>query len=122
LPDRSLGVVTAFHLIEHLSFERLMELLGETHRVLATGGLAIFETPNPESVYVVSETFLTDPTHVRPLPPSLIKFLLQHVGFAKTELLRLHKRCEPDYTGQKHVDEMIWRLTMEQDYAMIGSK
>ena len=121
LPDQSLGVVTAFHLIEHLPFERLMELLGETHRVLATGGLAIFETPNPESIYVASETFFTDPTHVRPLPSSLIVFLLRHVGFAKTEFLRLHKRSEPDYTGQKYVDELIWRLTMEQDYAVIGS-
>ncbi|MGA2257676.1 MAG: hypothetical protein ABSG53_23695, partial [Thermoguttaceae bacterium] len=83
---------------------------------------AILETPNPENIRVASETFFTDPTHVQPLPSSLAEFLMQHAGFANTQVIRLHKRCEPDYTGQKYVDELIWRLTMEQDYAIIGSK
>src|SRR5262249_47024730 len=50
LPGASLGVVTGFHIIEHLPLEILIKLLDETVRVLTSGGLAIFETPNPRNV------------------------------------------------------------------------
>jgi O-antigen chain-terminating methyltransferase len=57
LPDASLGAVTGFHIIEHLPFEVLIKLFDETVRVLSPGGLAIFETPNPENILVATHTF-----------------------------------------------------------------
>ena len=48
LPDNSLGVVTGFHIIEHLQIGVLMNLLDEIVRVVRPGGLVLFETPNPD--------------------------------------------------------------------------
>ena len=40
------------HLIEHLAVEDLFSLIRETVRVLRSGGVAIFETPNPANLTV----------------------------------------------------------------------
>ena len=74
-PESSLRGVTAFHLIEHLPFEDLMSLLDEIMRTLQPGGVAIFETPNPDNLFVASNYFYHDPTHRNPLPSRLAKFL-----------------------------------------------
>jgi O-antigen chain-terminating methyltransferase len=38
------------------------------------GGLLILETPNPENLVVGACTFWYDPTHIRPLPPAMMRF------------------------------------------------
>src|SRR5262249_31917377 len=67
LPDASVGGITGFHIIEHVPLEILINVLDETVRVLKPGGLAIFETPNPQNILVGSCNFYIDPTHRRPL-------------------------------------------------------
>ncbi len=89
LPDASLAAVTGFHIIEHLPFEVLVKLIDETVRVLASGGLAIFESPNPENLIVGACNFYSDPTHRQPLFPPTIKFLFEQRGFFDVNLLRL---------------------------------
>jgi len=91
LPDNSLGAVTGFHIIEHLPFQVLVRLVDETLRVLRSGGLAIFESPNPENIIVGSCNFYTDPTHINPLVPATVKFLFEQRGFSSVELLRLRE-------------------------------
>ncbi|MEO7651593.1 MAG: methyltransferase domain-containing protein, partial [Bryobacteraceae bacterium] len=54
LPDASQDIVTAFHVVEHLPFPVLIRFLDEVNRVLSPGGMAIFETPNPDNVLVGS--------------------------------------------------------------------
>jgi 2-polyprenyl-3-methyl-5-hydroxy-6-metoxy-1,4-benzoquinol methylase len=49
LPAESLSSVTAIHLLEHLSFQDLLEVIDHAARILKPGGIAIFETPNPLS-------------------------------------------------------------------------
>jgi 2-polyprenyl-3-methyl-5-hydroxy-6-metoxy-1,4-benzoquinol methylase len=88
--DSSYGAVTAFHIIEHLPFEQLYTLVEQCHRVLVPGGQLIFETPNPENMMVGSHTFYHDPTHLNPITPTLIEFLVRHLGFSDPEILRLH--------------------------------
>src|SRR6266581_3124902 len=82
LPAESRGAITAFHLIEHLEFQLLVHLLRESFRVLRPGGLAIFETPNPDNVLIGSNRFYSDPTHLHPLPKEYSRFMLQSVGFS----------------------------------------
>jgi O-antigen chain-terminating methyltransferase len=89
-PEGSLGAVTAFHLIEHLPFATLYRLFEESYRALRSGGLIIFETPNPENPLVGSHTFYHDPTHRNPLTPTAMEFLARFLGFAEIEILRLH--------------------------------
>ena len=60
--------MTGFHIVEHLPLPYLVSMLKEAARTLRPGGIAIFETPNPENVLVGSHTFYLDPTHLKPTP------------------------------------------------------
>jgi glycosyltransferase involved in cell wall biosynthesis/SAM-dependent methyltransferase len=91
LDDDSQSIVSGFHIIEHIEFERLEVLIAEALRVLQPGGLLIFETPNPENIIVGSNTFYLDPTHKRPIPPELLSFTVQYTGFARSKILRLQE-------------------------------
>jgi SAM-dependent methyltransferase len=90
LPEDSVSVLSAFHLIEHISFSQLRELVLESTRVLKEGGLLILETPNPENIVVATVDFYIDPTHSRPIPPMLLEFLVMFCGFETHKILRLH--------------------------------
>ncbi len=89
LPDASLGAVTAFHVLEHLPLPVLLAFLDEIVRVLKPGGVAIFETPNPENIVVGSCNFFIDPTHQKPLFPGTIRLMAEQRGLVNVELLRL---------------------------------
>jgi len=91
LPSASQMAVSAFHLVEHISFEQLQTLVQEAKRVLVPGGLLILETPNPENLTVGTCNFYMDPTHVNPLPPLLLQFLPDHYGYLRSTILRLQE-------------------------------
>lgn len=89
--NESVSMVSAFHLVEHIPFEVLRTLISEAHRVLKPGGLLIMETPNPENIMVGTSNFYLDPTHTRPIPPGLLKFLPQFYGFLNVTVLGLQE-------------------------------
>ncbi|HVE49808.1 MAG TPA: methyltransferase domain-containing protein [Casimicrobiaceae bacterium] len=125
LPTGSLGAVTAIHVIEHMPFEKVVALFDEARRVLRSGGVAIFETPNPENLVVGACNFYYDPTHVRPLPPEPMRFVLEQRGFSDTEILRLHPRHDipvPESPVHPLDAEVANRFLGAQDYAVIGYK
>jgi SAM-dependent methyltransferase len=82
----SLGAIIATHLVEHLEFADLVELLELAATRLRPGGLFIAETPNPTSLIVLGNSFILDPTHLRPLHPSLLTFLCEGAGFRDVRL------------------------------------
>ena len=94
LPPESLAIVTGFHIVEHLPFPQLFELVRQSFRVLRLGGLAIFETPNPECLRVSTYSFYNDPTHRNPIPSELLAFLAQHIGFSDVQVERLYPHHE----------------------------
>lgn len=96
--DRSIDLLSAFHLVEHLEFPVLVNLLKEALRVLKPGGGLLIETPNPESLIVGAYKFWFDPTHVRPYPPELLSQLLETLTFQDIKVLRLH----PDGRNQEY--------------------
>jgi O-antigen chain-terminating methyltransferase len=89
LPPASLNMVTSFHLVEHLPFRVLVNLLEEIERTLKPGGVVILETPNPENVMVGSCTFYTDPSHRNPIPSQTLEFLLESHGFSDIRIWKL---------------------------------
>ena len=124
LPTASIAAVTAFHLVEHLPFEVLVELLDEIVRVLQPQGLMIFETPNPENAAVGSCTFYLDPTHKRPLPSLMMEFLTKNRGFTKVKLLKLNPaapayKVPDDSELANRFNEYFYG---PMDYAVIGVK
>ena len=121
----SLGAVTGMHIIEHIPFTKLLALLDETLRVLKPGGVAIFETPNPENLVTGACNFYFDPTHIRPLPPESTKFVVEERGFSRVEILRLHpypvEAMLTDGTIQvrERINNMLYG---PQDYAILAFK
>jgi SAM-dependent methyltransferase len=82
----SFGAVIAIQVVEHLTLEALLSLVELAFSRLRPGGHLILETPNPASLIVLGNSYLLDPTHVRPLHPSLLSFLVERAGFADVRL------------------------------------
>jgi SAM-dependent methyltransferase len=120
LPDSSLAIVSGFHIAEHLPFADLCALVGESLRVLKPAGLLILETPNPENLRVAGTTFYLDPTHQRPLPPDLLKFLAEYYGFARTKIVRLQESV--DLCANAPISLMDVLSGSSADYAVIAQK
>jgi O-antigen chain-terminating methyltransferase len=124
LPTSSVGAVTALHLAEHVPFSALLALIEEAGRVLHPGGVLILETPNPENLQVGADRFYIDPTHQRPIPPPLLQFVAEHLGFVDVEVLRLHPmpKDEALATASCDADRLNGLLFGPQDYAVIARK
>ena len=118
----SVGMITAFQVIEHVPFEKLLQIVDLSLRALRPGGMLILETPNPENMVVATCNFYVDPTHVRPIPPDLLEFLVKARGFSEVETLRLHpldmvKRGEQQ---DEWLNPVLDRFNCSQDYAVVG--
>ena len=123
LPSASLGGVTGFHVIEHLPYEVMIDLLDETVRVMKSGGMAVFETPNPENILVGSCNFYVDPSHKSPIPSSLMKFIAEARGLCKVRILNLHPYPESfKVSGSEFADRFNEYFYGPQDYAVMGVK
>lgn len=123
LPDASLNAITSFHLVEHLPFKVLMQLLDEMARVLRPGSPLILETPNPENFMVGSHTFYADPTHRNPIPSATLRFLLESRGLTGIEVMNVRPWEEAKIVGD---DELTKRFNeyfySSPDYGIVGWK
>ena len=119
LSGESQALITAFHLVEHISFTDLQELVQQALRVLKPAGLLILETPNPENIVVGTAEFYMDPTHKQPIPPNLLAFIPEYYGFQQTKIIRLQE----DKALHKETTTLIDVLKgVSPDYAIIAQK
>jgi O-antigen chain-terminating methyltransferase len=127
VPDASVGAVTVFHMVEHLPFRKLVLLLDEVTRILQPGGIAIFETPNPNNFLVGSRNFYFDPTHRNPIPNETLRFLVESRGLCQVKVMPLNA-CDPcNHVPEGKEGGALVRRFNEyfygpQDYAVIGRK
>lgn len=114
------GAVTGFHIVEHIPFPNLLTMFSAIHRSLVKDGFVLFETPNPENILVGACNFYTDPSHLNPIPPNLLAFALESVGFRKVEIRRIHP-VETEFKPGK--DPLIHNsLYGPRDYCVIAYK
>lgn len=119
-PDGAFAAITSFHVVEHLPFGVLLQLVEQACRVLCPGGRLILETPNPENLGVATQSFWLDPTHLRPLPPALLEFVAAHAGLVPEATLRL---SPPAAGSARTQDEALQSLLMAgRDYAIVARK
>jgi SAM-dependent methyltransferase len=140
LPDDSLGGLFAAQVVEHLSPEYLAAFLETAGRKVRHGGVIVLETINPTSWVAFFESYIRDLTHVRPLHPETMQYMLRVSGFAQVrvlysspiapegQLMRLPE-LPPGApvelvvfadTFNRNVDLLNSRTFGPQDYAVIG--
>jgi O-antigen chain-terminating methyltransferase len=121
---------------EHLQTEQLTALCSLAYDKLEEGGCLVLETPNPTSLAIYTNAFYLDPSHVRPVHPLTLQYLLQKAGFRNTKLL-FTEQSRPPYSipalevpgaeetctafneAMQRVSELLYG---SQDYAAIAIK
>ena len=133
-PDQSHGLISAFHLVEHLGFETLLAFLKEAHRVLDNGGAILLETPNPANLLVGACNFYLDPTHERPIPSVLLSFAAEFSGFERVVVVPVNRDfllndlelLPSEFSGASVVNKVVAALDQNfmqaPDYAVIAFK
>ncbi|MEO7133376.1 MAG: class I SAM-dependent methyltransferase [Vicinamibacterales bacterium] len=146
VPDESLGGVIAVQVVEHLEPAYLSQVLGLAFDKVKPGGKVVLETINPACWVAFFESFIRDLTHVKPIHPETLQYLLQASGFTNVEIIyrspiaaegKLQKvvgRSEhfgdtaPDALTElvsafnRNVDRLNDRIFSYQDFAAIATR
>jgi SAM-dependent methyltransferase len=85
-PDGSLGGLIALQVVEHLDPGYLMEMLDVAYHKLRPGSHVILETINVASWYAFFSSYIRDLTHVRPIHPDTLSYLLSASGFQRVNV------------------------------------
>jgi SAM-dependent methyltransferase len=102
LPDGSLGGLMAAQVVEHLSPSYLTRLLGAAFQKLRSGAPLVIETINPACWLAFFSSYLRDFTHVQPVHPETIQYLLQASGFGRVTLE--YSQPVPEHMKMQPVD------------------
>jgi O-antigen chain-terminating methyltransferase len=137
VPDGSLGGLFAAQVIEHLEPAYLTHLIDAAFDKLRPGSAIVLETINPACWFAFFESYIRDITHVRPLHPDTLQFLLVATGFQRIEiqyrapypahekLQRVASAAAPAdavETLNANVDKLNSLLFTYLDYAAIGRR
>lgn len=96
LPDNSLGGLIAAQVVEHLDPQYLSALLDAAFAKLRPGSPIVLETINPACWFAFFSSYIRDITHVRPLHPDTLKYLLVATGFQRVDIRYLAPYPEHD--------------------------
>jgi O-antigen chain-terminating methyltransferase len=137
LAPGSLGGLFAAQVVEHLEPAYLTRLLEAAFDALRPGAPIVLETINPACWFAFFESYIRDITHVRPLHPDTLKFLLIASGFQQIEIRYRapypeHEKLQPlgksDVLGDAvetlngNVEKLNSLLFTNLDYAAIGRR
>ena len=146
VPDDSLGGLIAVQVIEHLEPPYLAETLSLACDKLRPGARIVLETINPACWVAFFESFIRDLTHVKPIHPETLQYMLQASGFSNVEIVYRAPIAEggklqrvkplPEYFGDaapdaltelvssfnSNVDRLNGRLFSYQDFAAIATR
>ena len=82
LDDGSLGGIFSAQVVEHLEPAYLLQFLELSFHKLRPGGRLILETLNPACWVAFFDSYIRDITHVWPLHPETLKYLVVASGFS----------------------------------------
>lgn len=123
IEDRSLGIVYAAHVVEHLQTSPLIAFLTQSHRVLEDGGLLVIETPNAEALMMSGSEFWKDPSHIAPRHPASLIILGRELGFevASVETLHPFDDAAKLTLSDNHPDDLL-RLVDRLNQILFGNQ
>ena len=85
--EEQFGGIFCSQVIEHINFADLQSLCFSACQKLAPGGYLVLETPNLTSLSMFTSNFYVDPTHIKPIHPMMLQYLLREAGFRDTQLI-----------------------------------
>ena len=80
-PPESLGGLIASQVVEHLEPDYLLRMLAAAQLALRPGAMIVLETINPACWSAFFDSYVRDLTHVRPVHPDTLQFLVRAAGF-----------------------------------------
>jgi SAM-dependent methyltransferase len=139
LPDGSLGGLFAAQVVEHLQPAYLLRFLELAHHKLRQGAPLVLETLNPACWVAFFESFIRDVTHVWPLHPDTLRYLVLASGFADARIefrspVPPEDRLQPiaaapespiadlAETFNANVDKLNARMFTYLDYAIVARR
>jgi SAM-dependent methyltransferase len=141
LPDASLGGIFSAQVVEHLQPAYLLRFLELAFHKLRPGSRLVLETLNPACWVAFFESYIRDITHVWPLHPETLKYLVVASGFTKAAIefrspVPLEDRLQPIAVPaaadaalgdlveafNANVEKLNSRIFTYLDYAVIGDK
>jgi 2-polyprenyl-3-methyl-5-hydroxy-6-metoxy-1,4-benzoquinol methylase len=121
-PEGTLDGIFCSQVAEHLASDRLPEMVRLCASRLATEGILVIETPDPECLAIFGTHFYLDPTHTRPVPSQLLAFYMEEFGMGRIEV---HRRA-PAIETMPEVGELPEAFRNKffggLDYAIIAYK
>jgi 2-polyprenyl-3-methyl-5-hydroxy-6-metoxy-1,4-benzoquinol methylase len=100
--DESIGGVIATQVVEHLEPAYLVQLLDTAAQKMRPGAPIVLETINPACWLAFFSSYIRDLTHVRPVHPETLQYLLRASGFERVELR--YSAPVPDHIRMQTVD------------------
>ena len=86
LPNGSLGGLFTAQVVEHLRPPYLMRLLETAFDKMRSGAPIVIETINPECWLAFFSSYLRDFTHVQPIHPDALAYLVRASGFTRVSV------------------------------------
>jgi len=106
--------ISAIQVIEHIDHDTLKKFISLSYEKIEKDGVIMLETINPHNP-VAFNSFHMDETHTKPLPPEMVAFMLQYIGFKDVKFIFISPMHEE---FRSRIDERI----NYHDYAVIGYK
>ena len=134
LEEGSLGGIFAAQVVEHLEPAYLTNLLEAAFDKLRPGAPIVLETINPACWFAFFESYIRDITHVRPLHPDTLSYLLTAHGFQEVtvrysapyperdKLVRVSGEGVVEDAINANADKLNALLFTHMDYAAIGRR
>jgi len=102
LPDESLDGLVATQVIEHLEPAYLLRLIHTAAAKLQPNAPIVLETINPACWLAFFSSYIRDLTHVRPVHPDTLQYLLRASGFVRVEIR--YSAPVPEQVRMKTID------------------
>jgi len=97
--ENCLAGIFSAHLVEHLPYPQVMELIRLSYRALEPGGLILIVTPNVRGLYPHLESFYMHFGHVSFYHPRLLCFFLDYFGYSDPRVGENPRMAQPLWRG-----------------------
>lgn len=128
--EQGIDGIFAGQVIEHLTIGQIVSLINTAYDKLPNDGVLIMETPNPKSLSIYVNAFYLDPSHIKPVHPETMKYLLRNAGFKNVDIVYT-ETSRPDINippiqGEEEFNNAMNKVQQmlfgSQDYAVIARK